>query len=138
MFVPDRRGLSNPHSDRADPRQSSCAHLQGERKPGPPTPKRGSRLDLVQGFFPKPARSALRSIRVAPKQELRRGVMAAIDDVNQNPIVHTGSDRRDKAARSRSSKSLNSIELSERGGARNPTGSTPLGGQAGGAFLHPF
>jgi transposase len=41
------------------------------------TPKHGSWLNLVEGFFSKLARSILRHIRVASKQELkdRRGLL---------------------------------------------------------------
>src|SRR6202048_4696804 len=55
------------------------------------TPKHGSWLNLVEGFFSKLARSVLRHIRVASKQELVERVLAAIEDVNQQPVVHTWS-----------------------------------------------
>jgi transposase len=55
------------------------------------TPKHGSWLNLVEGFFSKLARSVLRHIRVASKQELVDRVLAAIEDVNQQPVVHTWS-----------------------------------------------
>jgi transposase len=41
------------------------------------TPKHGSWLNLVEGFFSKLARSVLRHIRVASKQELKDRIMAA-------------------------------------------------------------
>ena len=53
------------------------------------TPKHGSWLNLVEGFFSKLARSVLRHIRVKSKQELKDRILAAIDDFNQNPVVHT-------------------------------------------------
>lgn len=53
------------------------------------TPKHGSWLNLVEGFFSKLARSVLRHIRVASKQELKDRIMAAIDDINRHPVVHT-------------------------------------------------
>ena len=53
------------------------------------TPKHGSWLNLVEGFFCKLARSAPRHIRVASKQELDDRLLAAIDDINQHPVVHT-------------------------------------------------
>jgi transposase len=62
------------------------------------TPKHGSWLNLVEGFFSKLARSVLRHIRVASKQELKDRIMAAMDDINQHPIVHTWSYKLDKAA----------------------------------------
>jgi transposase len=62
------------------------------------TPKHGSWLNLVEGFFSKLARSVLRHIRVASKQELRHRIIAAIDDINQNPVVHSWSYKLDHAA----------------------------------------
>src|SRR6266403_1874147 len=53
------------------------------------TPTHGSWLNLVEGFFSKLARPVLRHIRVASKQELVERVLAAIEDVNQQPVVHT-------------------------------------------------
>src|SRR4029077_4707707 len=52
------------------------------------TPKHGSWLNLVEGFFSKLARSVLRHIRVASKQELKDRLMAAINYFNQNHAVH--------------------------------------------------
>jgi transposase len=62
------------------------------------TPKHGSWLNLVEGFFSKLARSVLRHIRVASKQELKDRIMAAMDDINQHPVVHSWSYKLDKAA----------------------------------------
>lgn len=62
------------------------------------TPKHGSWLNLIEGFFSKLARSVLRHIRVASKQELKERIMATIDDVNQHPVVHTWSYKLNKAA----------------------------------------
>jgi len=62
------------------------------------TPKHGSWLNLIEGFFSKLARSVLRHIRVASRQELRERIMAAIDDINCHPVVHTWSYKLDKAA----------------------------------------
>jgi transposase len=62
------------------------------------TPKHGSWLNLVEGFFSKLARSVLRHIRVASKHELKQRIMAAMDDINQHPVVHTWSYKLDKAA----------------------------------------
>jgi hypothetical protein len=55
------------------------------------TPKHGSWLNLIEGFFSKFARSVLRHIRVASKQELKDRIMVGIDDVNRYPVVHTWS-----------------------------------------------
>jgi len=62
------------------------------------TPKHGSWLNLIEGFFSKLARSVLRHIRVASKQELKERLMAAIDDINRHPVVHTWSYKLDQAA----------------------------------------
>src|SRR6266699_1883548 len=58
------------------------------------TPKHGSWLNLVEGFFSKLARSVLRHIRVSSKQELKERLMAA----NCDPVVHTWTYKLDKAA----------------------------------------
>jgi len=62
------------------------------------TPKHGSWLNLVEGFFSKLARSVLRHIRVASKQELKDRIMAAMDEFNRYPVVHTWSYKLDQAA----------------------------------------
>jgi len=62
------------------------------------TPKHGSWLNLIEGFFSKLARSVLRHIRVASKQELKDRIMAAMHHFNENPVVHTWSYKLDKAA----------------------------------------
>ena len=62
------------------------------------TPKHGSWLNLVEGFFSKLARSALRHIRVASKQELKNRLRAAIDDINRDPIVHSWTYKLNEAA----------------------------------------
>jgi hypothetical protein len=85
--------------DQADPRRSFGARLQGDERLARPTtggrfeftftPKHGSLLNLVDGYFSKLARSILRHIRVASKRELKDRIMAAMDDINQHPVVHT-------------------------------------------------
>src|SRR6476620_4739669 len=55
------------------------------------TPKHGSWLNLIEGFFSKFARSVLRHIRVSSKHELKDRIMAGIDDVNRHPVIHTWS-----------------------------------------------
>ena len=62
------------------------------------TPKHGSWLNLVEGFFSKLARSVLRHIRVTSKQELKERLMAAVDFFNHDPVVHTWTYKLDKAA----------------------------------------
>jgi transposase len=53
------------------------------------TPKHGSWLNLVEGFFSKMARSVLRRIRVASKEELKARILAYLDDLNREPVIHT-------------------------------------------------
>jgi hypothetical protein len=62
------------------------------------TPKHGSWLNLVEGFFSKLARSVLRHIRVASKQELKDRLMAAMEFFNGDPVAHTWTYKLDKAA----------------------------------------
>jgi transposase len=62
------------------------------------TPKHGSWLNLIEGFFSKLARSVLRHIRVSSKQELADRIIAAIDEFNRHPVVHTWSYKLDEAA----------------------------------------
>jgi len=52
------------------------------------TPKHGSWLNLVEGFFAKAARSVLRHIRVGSKHELKQRIMEFIDDLNRDPVIH--------------------------------------------------
>jgi transposase len=53
------------------------------------TPKHGSWLNLVEGFFSKMARSMLRHIRVASKIELKARILAYLEDLNRDPVIHT-------------------------------------------------
>ena len=62
------------------------------------TPKHGSWLNLVEGFFSKMTRSMLRHIRVASKAELKARIMAYLDDLNRDPVVHTWTYKINEAA----------------------------------------
>ena len=62
------------------------------------TPKHGSWLNLVEGFFSKMTRSMLRHIRVASKAELKARIMAYLDDLNRDPVVHTWTYKTKQAA----------------------------------------
>jgi transposase len=53
------------------------------------TPKHGSWLNLVEGFFSKMARSMLRHIRVTSKAELKARILAYLADINREPVVHS-------------------------------------------------
>ena len=52
------------------------------------TPKHGSWLNLIEGFFSKAARSVLRHIRVNSTHELKQRILEFIDDLNRNPVIH--------------------------------------------------
>jgi len=52
------------------------------------TPKHGSWLNLVEGFFAKAARSVLRHIRVHSKHELKQRIIEFVNDLNRDPVVH--------------------------------------------------
>ena len=59
----------------------------------------GTLLTLTTFYYvSKLARSVLRHVRVTSKQELKDRIMAAIDDVNRHPVVHTWSYRLEDAA----------------------------------------
>jgi transposase len=62
------------------------------------TPEHGSWPNLVEGFFSKLARSVLRNIRVASKQQLKDRLMAAVNYFNRDPVVHRWTYKLDKAA----------------------------------------
>ena len=52
------------------------------------TPKHGSWLNLVEGFFSKMTRSMLRHIRVESKDELKARILAYLESINAEPVIH--------------------------------------------------
>jgi transposase len=62
------------------------------------TPKHGSWLNLVEGFFSKITRSVLRHIRVGSKAELKARLLAYFELLNQDPTVHTWTYKLDQVA----------------------------------------
>jgi len=52
------------------------------------TPKHGSWLNLVETLFGKMARTFLKHIRVASRQELKDRIVLGIAEINQAPVVH--------------------------------------------------
>ena len=52
------------------------------------TPKHGSWLNLVEGFFSKLTRQFLKGIRVKTKEELVKRIYKYFDEVNADPIVY--------------------------------------------------
>lgn len=51
------------------------------------TPKHGSWLNMVEGFFSKMTRQMLRGIRVKSKDELTNRIYKYFEEINENPIV---------------------------------------------------
>ena len=52
------------------------------------TPKHGSWLNMVEGFFSKMTRQMLRGIRVKTKDELRERIYKYFEEVNREPVVY--------------------------------------------------
>jgi transposase len=51
------------------------------------TPKHGSWLNLIESFFGKMAKTMLRGIRVASKDELRERIRLYLDEINVSPVI---------------------------------------------------
>ena len=51
------------------------------------TPKHGSWLNMVEGFFSKMTKQMLRGIRVKSKEELKNRIYMYFDEVNAEPVV---------------------------------------------------
>jgi len=51
------------------------------------TPKHGSWLNMIEGFFSKMTRQMLRGIRVASKEELTDRIYKYFDEINEVPVV---------------------------------------------------
>ncbi len=52
------------------------------------TPKHGSWLNLIETVFSKMARTFLRHIRVASKEELKERILKGISEINASPVVY--------------------------------------------------
>ena len=52
------------------------------------TPKHGSWLNMIEGFFGKMTRQMLNGIRVSSKQELVDRIYQYFDEVNESPVVY--------------------------------------------------
>ena len=52
------------------------------------TPKHGSWLNMVEGFFSKMTRQMLRGIRVESKEELKERIYRYFEEVNRDPVVY--------------------------------------------------
>ena len=51
------------------------------------TPKHGSWLNLAENLFGKMAKTFLRHIRVASKQELKERILKGVDEMNEQPVL---------------------------------------------------
>lgn len=51
------------------------------------TPKHGSWLNMVEGFFSKMTKQMLRGIRVKSKEELKERIYLYFDEINEEPVV---------------------------------------------------
>jgi len=51
------------------------------------TPKHGSWLNMVEGFFSKMTKQMLRGIRVSSKEELTDRIYLYFDEINEEPVV---------------------------------------------------
>lgn len=60
------------------------------------TPKHGSWLNMIEGFFGKMTRQMLKGIRVSSKQELVNRIYQYFDEVNEIPMVYHWKYRMDK------------------------------------------
>ena len=52
------------------------------------TPKHGSWLNLVEGFFSKLTRQSLKGIRVKTKEELVERIYKYFEEVNADPVIY--------------------------------------------------
>lgn len=52
------------------------------------TPKHGSWLNMIEGFFGKMTHQMLRGIRVQSKEELANRIYKYFEEVNETPVVH--------------------------------------------------
>ena len=60
------------------------------------TPKHGSWLNMIEGFFSKMTKQMLKGIRVETKEELERRIYLYFDEVNREPVVYHWSYKMDE------------------------------------------
>ena len=60
------------------------------------TPKHGSWLNMIDGFFSKMTKQMLKGIRVESKEELERRIYLYFDEVNREPVVYHWSYKMDE------------------------------------------
>jgi transposase len=81
--------LDNPHISRET--RAWLVTRSAERFQFTLTPKHGSCLNLIEGFFPSFTRSILRHIRGAPQARAQGAHQLGYDHVNHHPVIHTWS-----------------------------------------------
>ena len=60
------------------------------------TPKHGSWLNMIDGFFRKMTKQMLKGIRVESKEELERRIYLYFDEINREPVVYHWSYKMDE------------------------------------------
>ena len=60
------------------------------------TPKHGSWLNMIDGFFSKMTKQMLKGIRVETKEELERRIYLYFDEINREPVVYHWSYKMDE------------------------------------------
>lgn len=60
------------------------------------TPKHGSWLNMIDGFFSKMTKQMLKGIRVESKEELERRIYLYFDEINREPVVYHWSYKMDE------------------------------------------
>ena len=81
------RLLLDNHSAHTSKQTRGYLHLHPQRFEFVFTPKHGSWLNIVETMFSKMARSMLRGIRVASKQELIARIHQYFEEINADPVV---------------------------------------------------
>ena len=60
------------------------------------TPKHGSWLNMIDGFFSKMTKQMLKGIRVESKEESERRIYLYFDEINREPVVYHWSHKMDE------------------------------------------
>lgn len=60
------------------------------------TPKHGSWLNMIEGFFSKMTKQMFKGTRVESKEELERRIYLYFDEINREPVVYHWSYKMDE------------------------------------------
>ena len=66
----------------------SCLQSKPNRFKYVHTPKHGSWLNIIEGFFSKIARSFFKHIRVDSLEKLKNRIILGIAEINAEPVIH--------------------------------------------------